>query len=268
MHAQAASDKAYQKNINLLSSKKSMAATRYCEGCHAPVALMGGQLTTGGKLDTPWHIEEGVSCMACHGIKTVSHLKGNASYVFEESDNYLFKESNNKILTKIHNYLIQIQPDDHKKQMARPIEKDSTLCATCHAQFMDKNINAWGWVKMQDEYSAWLNSSYSGQSKHTFSQSEINRCQDCHFPLENIDDPSADHNGMVRSHRTLGSNTAIPWFTGDKEQLELVTRFLQTDKVRITIKEPNRNLAMRSRQHIDQRGGNTPDHRHQCQCRP
>lgn len=253
MHAQAASDKSYQKNINFLATKKGMAATRYCEGCHSPVALMAGQLTKGGKLDTPWHINEGVSCMSCHGIKTVTHLKGNASYFFEEPDKYLFNDADNPILTKIHNYLINIQPKDHKTQMARPIEKDSMLCATCHAQFMDKEINQWGWVKMQDDYNAWLNSSHSGQSKHTFSQAKINRCQDCHFPLVKANDPSSDHEGMVRSHRTLGANTAIPWFTGDKEQLELVTKFLQSDKIRITIKEPNRDTAMRSKKPIDPR---------------
>jgi len=251
MHSQAASDKAYQTNINLLAINKGMASTRYCEGCHAPVALMGGQLTKGGKLDTAWHLKEGVSCMACHGIKAVTHLKGNASYYFEESDNYLFNNSDSILLTKIHNYLINIQPRDHKTQMARPLEKDSMLCATCHAQFMDKEINQWGWVKMQDEYNAWLNSSYSGQSKHTFSQTEIYRCQDCHFPLVKSNDPSMNHEGMVRSHRTLGANTAIPWLTGDKEQLDLTTRFLQSDKIRVTIKEPNRDVAMRSRKPIN-----------------
>lgn len=251
MHAQAGSDKSYQTNVNLLAKKKSISATRYCEGCHAPVALLGGQLTEGGSLNTKWHMEEGVSCMGCHGITKINNLKGNAGYHFQESDKYLYSDSDNRLLTKIHNYLIKIQPNDHRKKMGRTISRQSELCSTCHTQFMDKDVNQWGWVKMQDEYNAWLKSPYSGQSKHTFSKQETQRCQDCHFPRVKSNDPSADQNGMVRSHTTPGANTAIPWFTGDKNQLSLVTDFLQNDKLRVTIREPNRKSAMRSQQPIN-----------------
>ncbi|ODS22580.1 hypothetical protein AB835_13410 [Candidatus Endobugula sertula] len=48
-HRQAASDPAYVKNINLLEKNRGITATRYCEGCHAPVALLTGELTPGGK---------------------------------------------------------------------------------------------------------------------------------------------------------------------------------------------------------------------------
>ncbi|MCX7113935.1 MAG: multiheme c-type cytochrome [Proteobacteria bacterium] len=47
IHSQAGSDQTYQKNVNLLAKKKGMATTRYCEGCHAPVALISGQMDEG-----------------------------------------------------------------------------------------------------------------------------------------------------------------------------------------------------------------------------
>lgn len=246
MHAQAASDKSYQTNINLLADKKGMASTRYCEGCHAPVALLSGELSKGGKLDTPGHLNEGVSCMGCHGIDKVMHLKGVASYRMAVAANYLFSDRDSLLPSKIHNFLIRIQPRQHRKDMARPILGQPQMCATCHAQFMDKDMNNWGWVKMQDEYSAWLNGPYSKQSQQTFAQQKTMRCQDCHLPLSPLDDPSANNKGMTVSHRSLGANTAIPYITGDHEQLRLTREFLQADRIRISIDHPSRQQAVRS----------------------
>ncbi len=253
MHSQAASDKTYQTNANLLAGNKGMAATRYCEGCHAPVALLTGQLTKGGRLDTHGHMHEGVSCMTCHGIDQVMHLKGVGSYRFTPKNDYLFADRDALIPNKIHNYLIRIQPRQHRNDLGRAILKSPQLCATCHAQFMDKDVNNWGWVKMQDDYTAWLDSPYSGQSQQPFTLKQITRCQDCHMPLVESRDPSANANNHVRSHRTLGANTAIPWYKGDTEQLALITEFLQGDKVRVSIERPNRPGATRSRMPIDPR---------------
>ena len=214
--------------------------------CHAPVALLSGELSKGGKLDTPGHLDEGVSCMGCHGIDKVMHLKGVASYRMAPAANYLFSDWNGLLPAKIHNFLIRIQPRQHRKDMARPILGQPQMCATCHAQFMDKDINKWGWVKMQDEYSAWLNSPWSKQSQQTFSQQKTMRCQDCHLPLAPLNDPSANTKGMSVSHRTLGANTAIPYITGDKEQLRLTSEFLQADRIRISIDYPSRQQAVRS----------------------
>jgi len=120
------------------------------------------------------------------------------------------------------------------------------MCATCHAQFMDKDINDWGWVKMQDEYTAWLNSPYSRQSEQPFSNEQLKRCQDCHLPLAKFDDPSMNSQGMTVSHLSLGANTAIPMYTGDNKQFSLVTQFLQSNKIRISIEKPNRVDATQS----------------------
>jgi len=251
IHAQAASDISYQTNINLLAKTKGIAATRYCEGCHAPVALLSGELTEGGKLDTHGHMHEGVSCMGCHGIDKVVHLNGVASYRFVPASNYLFSDKQTWLARKIHNFIIQIQPRQHRRDMARPVSSDSTLCATCHTAFIDKDLNNWGWIKLQDEYGAWLKSPYSGQTQQSFSQSSIVRCHDCHMPLVKSKDPSRDKNGLVRSHRTLGANTVIPWLNNDYEQLSKTIEFLQSDKVRINIEEPNRTQAIRSKKFID-----------------
>ena len=160
------------------------------------------------RLDTHGHLHEGVSCMTCHGIDQVVHLKGVGSYRFAPSNDYLFADKDALILTKIRNYLIRIQPRQHRRDMGRGILRSAQLCATCHTQFMDKDVNNWGWVKMQDEYTAWLNSPYSRQSEQTFAQKTLTRCQDCHLPPVESQDPSANVDGFARSHRQL------PFFPG------------------------------------------------------
>jgi len=253
MHNQSASDPTYVKNISLLADKKGIEATRYCEGCHAPVALLTGELSKGGKhagkSETLAH-HEGVSCMSCHGISKAAHLKGVASYVFQPADDYLFANLANPIGQKIHNFLIKIHPEKHRETMSRPILKNPELCATCHVQFMDKDMNDWGWIKMQDEYSAWLESQYSGQTKQALSRQDIQTCKSCHMPKIPGIDPSSNHDGLIVSHRALGANTAIPYLKKDWEQLQLTKQFLQSGKIIINIKEPWRSDATQSEQYI------------------
>jgi len=246
IHAQAAAEQAYQTNVNLLSTKKSMEATRYCEGCHAPVALLTGQLTKGGRLDTFGHMHEGVNCQTCHNMSKVVHLKGVASFEFEPGADYLFANRDNTVANHLHNFLVKIQPRQHRQTMGRDLLHTPQMCATCHAQFMDKDMNSWGWVKMQDDFTAWMNSPYSGQGVQTFSKQSVTRCQDCHMPLVAGNDPSADQDGKFRAHFMPGANTAIPWHIGNHEQLQRVTDFLQGDKVRISFERPARTEAVES----------------------
>lgn len=251
LHAQAASDQTYQTNINLLSERKGMDATRYCEGCHAPVALLSGQLTKGGKLDTPGHLQEGVSCMGCHGIDRIEHLNGVASYRFRSPEPYLFEGSDSALPAFLHNLMIRIKPEQHKADLARDVLAAPEICATCHAQFMDKDFNDWGWVKMQDDYTAWLNGPYSGQTRQTFAHAQQRRCQDCHFPLQSGKDPSASQAGLIKTHFNVGANTAIPWVTQNFSQLERTRQFLTADQMRISIDKPNRADATESARHVD-----------------
>jgi hypothetical protein len=68
IHRQAASDPTYVHNIELPSTKKEIAATRHCEGCHAPIAFLTGQLSEGGQhggISGTEALNEGVNCMSC-----------------------------------------------------------------------------------------------------------------------------------------------------------------------------------------------------------
>jgi hypothetical protein len=250
IHAKAASDRAYQTNVNLLATKKGMPATRYCEGCHAPVAIMSGQLTGGGKLDTHGHMKEGVGCLSCHAIDSVLNTAGVASFMHRPPEQYLFEGYDNSLARTVHNYIVRLNPSLHRSEMSRKPLKQPEMCATCHAQFMPIEMNEWGWVKMQDDYTAWLNGPFSGQSKHTFARGDVTRCQDCHFPLVKADDPSADRRGRVHSHFSLGANTAIPFVDGDEEHIRRITAFLQSNKVTVSIDKPTRPRAVTNDRYV------------------
>jgi len=255
VHRQAASDPAYVTNIELLEKNKGISATRYCEGCHAPIALLTGQLTPGGKhggvVDTTAN-QEGVSCLSCHRITRAVHLDGVGSFYFEPAQDYLFQYSKSSALKQINRYLIKVYTRQHQKDMAQPVLAQPAHCATCHAQFMDKDMNDWGWVKMQDDYTAWLNSPYSRQHQQSFASQEIVRCQDCHMPLVTAQDPSADASGKVRSHRFLAANTMLPFLNKDTIQLAQTKSFLQSNKLHIAIEPTNRKSATQSSLNLDE----------------
>ncbi len=235
MHGRSASDTFFQKNLHSLADKKGIAAARYCAGCHIPIALLSGELSEGGRLDKGMHIDEGVSCMACHGISKAVSLEGVGSYLYEPEQDYLFADSDRFFGTEINNYLININPRQHRIDMARDILASPTNCATCHEQYIDKDLNDWGWVKLQSQYQAWVEGPFSTHSDKTYANDKSYRCQDCHFPLVESDDPSADRQGRHRSHRSPAANTAVPFLLGDKEQLKTVIDFLKADRLSLTI---------------------------------
>jgi hypothetical protein len=128
-----------------------------------------------------------------------------------------------------------MRPEQHKRDMAREPLASPTLCAACHTQFMDKDMNNWNWVKMQDDYGAWLQSPYSQRHQQEFSNASATRCQDCHMERVAAIDPSADAKGQVRVHDFPGANTMLALLAGDAVQLERTLRFLQNDRVRVDV---------------------------------
>ena len=254
-HRHAASDKAYVTNISLLVKNKGIQAARYCEGCHAPIALLSGNLTPGGihggVSQTPAN-EQGVNCLSCHGIKRLIHTKGVASYEFGLPMPYLFEYQSN-VIAKFFNHLsIKLQPSQHRRDVMTTEMSTSAYCSSCHSQFMDMDMNQWGWVQLQDEYQDWLNSPYSGRSDQNFSHSERKNCQDCHMPFETGRDPSSNRDRKIRSHRFLGGNTVLPLINNDPDHLHLTQRFLQKNKLRITIDKPHRTDATQTTRPIDE----------------
>jgi hypothetical protein len=249
-HRLAAKDPSYVRNVNLLEKSRGIAATRYCEGCHAPIALLTGQLTPGGKhggvSDTAAN-DEGISCMSCHGINQLTSSEGVASYNFKARTAYLFEHANSWPLKNLNHLVINLKPSLHKKELQPDLLTTSEYCGSCHTQFMDKSMNEWGWVKMQDEVLAWANSKFNMPKDSRFTHPKNKQCQDCHMPLIDGHDQAADINGKVKSHFFVGANVMLAKHFNNEKLYKRTKKFLQQDKVDITIVPPENPLTKQSR---------------------
>ncbi|MFT4924823.1 MAG: hypothetical protein ACI8WB_000907 [Phenylobacterium sp.] len=248
-HRHAADDPTYVRNINLLEKKKGIEATRYCEGCHAPIALLTGQLSQGGKHagvagTTANH--EGISCMSCHGVDKIHSTQGNASYNFVAKQDYLFEHSDQAWLKTLNHLSIKLRPQQHKQDLLAPVLQTATFCSSCHSQFMDKSMNNWGWVKMQNEYLAWSNSKFNQSRDTRFSHPESKNCQSCHMPQMAASGMSANHKGEVSSHYFVGANMMLAKQFNNHKLAQLTEQFLQQDKISIYIVPPEDQLAQQS----------------------
>ncbi len=253
-HRHAASNPVYLTNLTAPSTDDNTDESRDCEGCHSPVLQPDNssarQLTHTDQETTAAYLE-GVSCLSCHTAR-LPDSNNPTHHLFTPYQPYLFANSDHLVAKAIHNYLLRIMPEQHMQDMGQDTLQDYAICAPCHESRSDDIANNQEGLKIQNEYSSWLDSPFAknrdGRGKHL----ENNRCQDCHMPLLVGSDPSADANGMYRSHRFLGANTLIPALYGDRAQFLRTRSFLQTNKIRITIEEPHRQDATQSDKYVDE----------------
>lgn len=247
VHRWSSTDVFYRKTEQYMIDTAGKESTRYCGGCHDAVALFSGALNPGEGLDSLYS-DEGSSCIVCHSINKLNHLKGSGSYnIHIPPKRYLFANREGWFYEKMNNLLIATSPGMHIQEYSKKLYSTPEYCAACHTQYVE-GLNDWGWVKLQDQYGEWLASHYSGRNDKGFNKDEVKVCRDCHMPLVKSNDPSAGSDGMVRSHRFIAANTAIPWLDGDKEQFELTKKWLKSRKILIDIfvprdKEASRNMA-------------------------
>ncbi|HET9166125.1 MAG TPA: multiheme c-type cytochrome, partial [Candidatus Angelobacter sp.] len=70
----------YKNNVDVLIQQKGIEFTRHCEGCHNPIALFSGALTSGSPVNRSFD-EDGITCMVCHSIQQIQNTSGTGSYV-------------------------------------------------------------------------------------------------------------------------------------------------------------------------------------------
>lgn len=251
-HRWASTDVFYRATEKLMVKTEGMIATRYCGGCHDPIALFAGDQNPDKGLDTPYS-EEGISCVACHSITQIRHLRGSGSFLVTPPERYIFEGKEGYLPELLTNLVISSDPTVHKATYTKDFFKKPEYCAPCHKQFINKDTNHWGWLRLQDQYGSWLASRFSGRnSKGFYSEKNLKTCNDCHMPLVASDDPSAGPDGMVKSHRYIAANTAIPFLTGDKEQLDLTEEWLKRREVFLDIYEPRIKDGPRETKFISQ----------------
>ncbi|MFV2073978.1 MAG: multiheme c-type cytochrome, partial [Thermoanaerobaculales bacterium] len=233
-HRYAAMDPLFQKVQSVMAEQNGPESTRYCGGCHDPISLFSGSKNIYSEELTGEHgYQEGVSCLACHGVRETD-LQGNANYVITQPPAYLWQWQTAGMGKRASDFLIRTYPDQHNL-LSKRMFKAPEYCAACHKQFIDQEVNRVGWVQLQNQYDNW-------KASHWYTEGDPERtveCRECHMPLVKSNDPAAgdtaDYNrsaddGRHRSHRFLAANTMVPKMLdleGWQEQVRLTEQWLQ-----------------------------------------
>jgi tetratricopeptide (TPR) repeat protein len=125
----------------------------------------------------------------------------------------------------------------HRETFLKPFHREQTpeFCSSCHKVHLDVPVNGYRWFRGFNEYDNWQASGISGQGARSFYYPPKSQmCADCHMPRVPSNDPAAK-NGLVRSHRFPGANTAIPYVNGDAEQLKATQAFLQDGQISVDL---------------------------------
>lgn len=232
-HANAFRESFYQKNVKDLIKQKNIAFTRHCESCHNPAALFSGALTDKPQFKNRPFDEEGVSCIACHSIESVTG-RGIGGYVMGQPA--LLQKSDGTKIVEATDQEILNNVADHKRAMMRPLLKQPEFCGACHKSQVPQELNDYKFMRAFAVADELQQSSFSKESPHPFYVRNKETCNTCHMqdvPTKNFDVSAKD--GTISSHRWASANTAIPTVFNYPEQLEEVKKFLQDDKMGIDI---------------------------------
>ena len=228
----------YRKSVTYMQDVNGIQPSKWCGGCHDPAILLNGVMDKPIRenLHTP-AAQAGLACTACHSIDRVKDTMGNSGYVIKYPPLHDIAASENPLIRNLHNYLIRLDPEPHKKSFLKPFHRENTaeFCSTCHKTHLDVPVNNFRWVRGFNDYDQWQKSGVSHQGALSFYYPETaKKCVDCHMPL--VDSADAGNiKGKVHSHRFPAANTALPFVNQHPDQLRIVQAFLQNDVVTLDI---------------------------------
>jgi len=228
----------YRKSIIYMQEVNGIQPSKWCGGCHDPAILLNGVMDRPIRenLHTP-AAQAGLACTACHSIEKVKDTMGNSGYVIKYPPLHDIAASDNPIIRNLHNYLIRLDPEPHKRSFLKPFHRENTaeFCSTCHKAHLDEPVNNFRWVRGFNDYDQWQKSGVSHQGALSFYYPEkAKKCVDCHMPLVASTD-AANIDGKVHNHRFPAANTALPFVNQHPEQLKVVTEFLQDEVVTLDL---------------------------------
>ena len=228
----------YRKSIVYMQDVNGIQSSKWCGGCHDPAILLNGIMDRPiqENLHTP-AAQAGLACTACHSIERVKDTMGNSGYTIKYPPLHDIASSNNRFIRSLHNYLIRLDPEPHRKSFLKPFHRNNTaeFCSTCHKVHLDFPVNNYKWVRGFNDYDQWQKSGVSHQGALAFYYPEkAKKCTDCHMPLVDSKD-AGNINGKVHSHRFPAANTALPYVNQHEEQLQAVIDFLQNDVITLDL---------------------------------
>jgi tetratricopeptide (TPR) repeat protein len=228
----------YRKSIEYMQDVVGTKPSKWCAGCHDHAVFFNGRFDKPIKeqIDTP-EAQAGLACTSCHSISHVGSTMGQGDFTIEYPPLHDLAASSNPLLAFAHDRLTFLDPAPHRDTFLKPFHREQTpeFCSSCHKVHLDVPVNSYRWFRGFNDYDNWQASGISGEGARSFYYPPKSmKCADCHMPRVPSNDPAAK-NGMVRSHRFPGANTAIPFVNGDAEQLQTTQKFLQDGAVSVDI---------------------------------
>ena len=235
-HRWSSEDIFFQKVQAALIKSEGIPAARYCAGCHDPVSLLSGYKDASTGIEAPG-FKQGASCTACHAMREVD-VQGNGNYLLAPAKPYLFEyQENSHYALALTHFLIRAYPKQHDRDYDLSLVKRPESCASCHKQFIDKNINHVGWVQLQNQYDDWR----MGMWNTAPAAAKRLRCQQCHMYYETASipgqaDPYDLKTGLGLEHRNhwfAAGNQIMPELLHSPDwrgQIERVNEWLQGKK--------------------------------------
>ncbi len=229
----------YRKSIEYMQDTVGTQPSKWCAGCHDHAVFFNGRFDRPirEQIDTP-EAQAGLACTSCHAITHVASSMGNGDYTIEYPPLHELASSKNKYIRLMDNFMTNLDPAPHRGVFMKPFMRGANspeFCAACHKVHLDVPVNHYRWFRGFNEYDNWQASGVSGQGARSFyypAQSQT--CAECHMPLVDSQDPG-NKNGKVHSHRFPAANTALPYVNEDKEQMDVVKKFLQSGFISVDI---------------------------------
>jgi tetratricopeptide (TPR) repeat protein len=228
----------YRKSIEYMQDVVGTKPSKWCAGCHDHAVFFNGRFDKPIKeqIDTP-EAQNGLSCTSCHSIVHVKSTMGQGDFTIEYPAMHDLAASKNGTLRWIHDYLLRLDPEPHRKIFLKDFHTKQTpeFCSSCHKVHLDLPVNDYRWFRGFNDYDAWQASGVSGEGARSFYYPpKPQKCADCHMPLVAGNDPAA-RDGKIHSHRFPAANTALPYVNGDEEQLKVTQDFLRDGQVTVDI---------------------------------
>jgi hypothetical protein len=187
MHAKALTDPLYQYKLDEAKAATDGALGPYCEACHAPVAVMAGEMMEGATLSPQGG--EGVACDFCHQVTGRTDPIGNTSVVITPDGVKRAQWDN-------------ARSPVHETEYS-PFHETAEFCGSCHN--VNHPVNG---LALESTYTEWKNGPYAADGIV---------CQDCHMtPGPGVTKPNpgvAAGGGPQRDHvytmTFAGGNVAL-----------------------------------------------------------
>lgn len=210
----------YAASVEAFRKERGAPASRFCAGCHDPLLLVDDRMAREPLLRDTVAAQAGLPCLICHSVRGCDGTFGNGGYKLEATPVPEPRSQGEAQVAGAH-----AAQSPHGERLRPALLGQPVLCASCHKVGLIPEVTHSEWLRGQNDYDAWQSSIAGGNgvgAVYRPDKVEVKRCQDCHMPMERTASGQ-----LLRSHRFLAANAALPHLRGDDETVARTAEFLK-----------------------------------------